>query len=256
MAFLTSTVFAIGHIGPPTAELKKGQWDLGFNYSYSTQDLDSSSAKYVWDGDEPEHFKLKTKDFNVHRYYAVGGYGICDRWEVFGQLGVADLKADFEGDDWTDGVNFDNDFAWGLGTRFTLAQQDKVKWGFSAQANWLDTSNTEKGIEVDEVTYTWKEKYSIETFELLLAFGPTIDMGGWKLYGGPFYYYLDGDYEWKESYSDTTDVGKETGDLEEDSNFGGFIGAIVPLAKNVNMTAEFSATADGWGLGTGITFKF
>ncbi len=84
-------------------------------------------------------------------------------------------------------------------------------------------------------------------------------MGCWKLYGGPFYYYLDGDFDLdsKEYESGTlTGLCKESADLEADSNFGGFIGAIFPLSKSMDWTTEFSATGDGWAIGTGLGWKF
>lgn len=239
-------------MGPPTAELSKGQWNLGFNYTYSTQDLDTTTAKLVRTGEDPTTFHLKTKDFNVHRYYVAVGYGLAEWWEVYGQLGIADLKADFSGDTagapWNDGVNFDDDFAWGLGTRFTLAEQGKVKWGLSAQMNWLDTNWD------DNVGANTKLKYSVETFDLLVAVGPTIDMGGWKLYGGPFYYYLNGDYKYTNVSPGS--LWKETADLEADSNFGGFIGAQFALSESVDLATEISSTSDGWAFGTGIGWKF
>jgi hypothetical protein len=83
-------------------------------------------------------------------------------------------------------------------------------------------------------------------------------MGGWKLYGGPFFYMFNGDFDLKETNSggEVSSWWKGKADVEEDSSFGGYIGAKFDLSQNTAMTVEFSAISDGWGLGTGITFKF
>jgi len=262
------TAMALDQLGPPTAGLKQGQWSAGFNYSYSSQDLDKTKMKWseVWDGESDSgSYKLKIKDWKTQRYYGRIGYGVDDWWEVYAQLGVADVKSKFKevGDDEWSGVNFDNDFAWGLGTKVTFARQDKIDWGVAFQMNWLNTSRSEKGTdEEDGDSESWKETIDIETYDLLLAVGPTVDMGGWKLYGGPFYYYLSGDIKIKETgtWTGEEDSGswlyKEKGDLEAASNFGGYIGAQLDLTQNCNATVEFASTGDGWGLGTGIVWKF
>jgi hypothetical protein len=243
LGVLGTGVFAVGFIGTPTAELGQGKWGLGFNYSYSSQDLDKED--YKWSDGDIE--KLKLKNFNTQRYYGTLGYGISDCWDVYAQLGFADVKTDAKetwgdgGFDW--GMNFDNDFAWGLGTKITLDQGDTIDWGLAFQMNWLDTSFDgivdEEDCEVD-----------IETYDILVAAGPTIDMSGWKLYGGPYYYYLNGDYD--EDWSTFT----MTSDLKN-SDFGGFIGAAFDLATNCSANVEYSNNFnDSWSLGTGITFKF
>jgi len=130
--------------------------------------------------------------------------------------------------------------------------------------NWLNTSRSDKGTYEDSEYYeSWKEKADLKTWDLLIAVGPTIDMGGWRLYGGPFYYYLSGDLSYKETgeweeYVDGLDSGywtyKESADLRAKDNFGGYLGAEIDVSKNCNANIEFSATASGWGAGAGLTF--
>jgi hypothetical protein len=217
-------------------------------------------------------YKGTPEDATLQRHYAVLGYGINDQWEVYGQVGIADFKTDLRadyGDTW--GINFDNDLAYGIGTRVTLTKQDNVAWGVSAQANWLDTSADISGSEVDdgEIYYeesTWKETTDLKGMELLVAFGPTIDMVGWKLYGGPYYYYLSGDVDWIYNETGTWDDGdvdtgswvyREKGSSSYDaSTFGGFVGGIFNLCDNTKATVEFSMHGDGWGAGTSIMWTF
>jgi hypothetical protein len=216
--------------------------------------------------------KLKAKDLKIQRYYVSVGYGIEDYWQVYAQLGIADIKSNWQAtsgsSDWTGSTNFDKDLAWGWGTKVTFAKQDKVDWGATLQMNWLDTQWNHNGSEtfVDDVTEVdvWKDTVDLEAWDLLIAVGPTIDMGGWKLYGGPYYYYLNGDFKGKEtgSWSDTSDASgtwldKGSGDVRADNNFGGYIGAQFDLAANCALGVEFSSGGSGdWGLGTGLTVKF
>ena len=122
--------------------------------------------------------------------------------------------------------------------------------------NWLDTS---LGYDTTSGGTVYKRTIDFSTYDLLVAVGPTVDMGGWKLYGGPFYYYLNGDLDSKVTRYDSgvlRFVDKESGDLRAKDNFGGYIGAQVDLTDSIVWTAEVSAIQNGWGFGTGIACKF
>jgi hypothetical protein len=256
LAFLTSTVFAIGNIGPPTAELKANQWSVGGDYAYSDFDLDASKWKETTSSQPTFTIPFKFEDVKTNFYYATLGYGLTDDLEIYGRLGIADIKGrtiwppDY---DW--GINFDNDIAWGFGAKYTFFQQDKVRWGVAAQMNWIDTSWDKKEIGTEDGDI--KRTLDFSAFDLLVAIGPSVDMGGWKLYGGPFFYMLDGDFDYKETW--TGDGGgweKGKADVEEDGNFGGYIGAQIPLSEKCDFTTEVSLISSGWGVGGGIAFKF
>ena len=175
-----------------------------------------------------------------------------------GELGL-DPGADLDYfEDGSVGLNFDNDFAWGWGTKITFAKRESIDWGVAFQMNWLDASWSQTDSDADE---SWKQTVDIEAFDLLLAVGPTVDMGGWQVYGGPFFYYLSGDADATHKTTavvvpgDTFWSGKASGDLKADSNLGGYIGAQLDLEQNWNMAVEFSFI-DGWGLGAGIVRRF
>ena len=258
-----SSVFAI--IGPPTAGLNKGQWSAGFDYSYSTQDLENTTLKgtyYPTGGTASSTSdKVKFDYLKTQRYYGTLGYGIDDWWELSVSLGMSDVKSSYkvvpDDTEWTD-RNLDNDFAWGWTTKITFAKQDKISWGAAVQMNWLDTSTS---VDTHESGRLYHRTMGLSTYDLLVAVGPTVDMGGWKLYGGPFYYYLNGTVDSKVvRYASPGGalqfIDKESGDIRANDNFGGFIGAQVDLTNSIVWTAEASAEQNGWGLGTGITFKF
>ena len=243
VAIMSVNAFGVGFIGTPTAELDAGQWNVGFNYTYISMDL--ATAKMTG-GDES--FKLEINDNNVQRYYGTIGYGLTGAWEAYVQLGIADVKANVTVvGELEQGLNFDNDFAWGWGTRYTFYEQDKVRWGASLQMNWLNTSFDDEDAD-SEIQIDYSD------YDLLIGVGPTVDMGGWKLYGGPFFYMLSGDLDLKGINADG--AWKASGDLEADSNIGGFIGAQCTLMEKYNMTTEFSITGDGWAIGAGVAVQF
>jgi len=243
IAVTSVSAHGVGFIGNPTAELNQNQWNVGFNFTYITMDLDDTTVK-----EDGLSEKLKINDNNVQRYYGTIGYGLTDAWDVYVQLGLADVKARFEDPNGeSSGLNFDNDFAWGWGTKYTFSEQGDICWGVSVQMNFLDTSWDDNGID-------WKETIDYEAYDLIVAVGPSVDMGGWNLYGGPFYYMLDGDLDG----SGYDDVGayKASADLQEDSNFGGFIGAQCIMMEKYNMTTEFAFSGSGWAVGAGVTVPF
>ena len=257
----TTPALALSLVGPPTAGLKKGQLSAGYSYSYSDQDLDTATIKWwefengvlAWNGSEP----LKVKNFKTQPHLGTIGYGLAEWLEVYATLGAADTKAHFEWpeEDSERGHNFDNDFIWGLGAKATFARQDKVAWGAAVQVNWLDTKWSENWADAEGPR---SNRVDLKGYDVLVAVGPTVDMNGWRLYGGPFYYYLDLEYRdrytWVDGDGDNW-VGRCKGDLEADSNFGGFIGTQFDIFPNCGFTTEFAVTGGGWGAGAGIVLR-
>jgi hypothetical protein len=237
VAIMSINAYGVGILGTPTAELDQEQWNVGLNYAYLSTDLDKT--RMTGGGDS---YDLEINDYNINRYYGSIGYGLTSEWEAYVQVGWADVKTDFEipGDPESGGgANFDNDFAWGWGTRYTFYEQGNVRWGATVQMNWIDTCGDSGDVTID-----------IDNYDLLVGVGPTVDMGGWKLYGGPFYYMLDGDI-------DVKGIGfKESGDLQEDSSIGGFVGAQCKVMEKYDVTTEFSFTGSGWAVGAGICYAF
>ncbi len=89
--------------------------------------------------------------------------------------------------------------------------------------------------------------------ELPFAFGPTwTPSQGLSIYGGPFVHFvrgqnafrIEGDDEWKQH------------DIEEDSIFGGYVGAQVQLGENACVNVEWMTTGDADALGAGVICKF
>jgi hypothetical protein len=263
--FCSMSTSAWAIIGSPTAELEQGQFSIGYDYTYSDTDLDNTDLSQTLRLDgafvAAGTVELEISDFTTQRHYGSIHYGATDQWEAYFQIGIADLKAktksavDDESMDW----NFDNNMAWGFGTKYTFSEQDGIRWGIAAQMNWLDTSS-DKAFSGDfgGTTYIGAIDVDIETYDLLIAAGPTVDMGGLTLYGGPFYYMLDGDLETCVSAAGGGSLLEieGDGDLEEASCIGGFVGMQCMLKDKYDITTEISFTGEGWAVGGGIKIPF
>jgi hypothetical protein len=252
--------YALSFMGPPTAELNQGQYSVGYNYSYSIQDLDKVRDDLIMlNGGiitSTGESLLKIEDLTVQRHYLGINCGFTDWWEIYARIGLSDVKGEIQvfGSGQKPEYNFDNDFAWGWGMKITFKKNDTIAWGAALHMNWLDTSASTT--EYIPGTGPRRDNISIDTYDTLLAVGPTIDMGGWKLYGGPFYYSFDGDYLRERNFFALDYIEREEANIQEDSDFGAFVGAVVDLNNYGDLTAEFSFTSDGWAVGTGIAQKF
>lgn len=370
IASMSASVFAIGRIGPPTAEHRQGQFGFDLGYTYSREDLDKQRPKvsatesgswteeeYIvldlgegeeldlgwlvvnsetyfqnyltgeesesgfsltgfdednnpiyetfedsWDADRVTSFtKFKFDKLKTSRIFSTLSYGISTDWEVFGTLGFAQIETGASGgaaswdldpngvptgdpyDETRLGYQFDDNSPFvGIGTKYTFLRQDNIKWGAALQGNWLKakgdmTSRMVWSEEGDGGMWTDEERmrdaYEVEYWEIMLAVGPTIDMGNWKLYGGPFFYWLTGDMEGRSVDRESgtyefsgegevrgqwseTETTKLSADIKAKSNFGGFIGAQVDLGNNKRLGGEFAHNGNGYAFSANIGMSF
>ena len=71
-------------MGPPAATHKLGQWSVGFDYSYSDEDLQITDAKKI--------NLLTIRDARKYRYYGTVGLCLLKYWEVYTRLGSANSE--------------------------------------------------------------------------------------------------------------------------------------------------------------------
>ncbi|MHC5082856.1 MAG: hypothetical protein ACYTET_02805 [Planctomycetota bacterium] len=241
MALLISTTtLAIDFMGPPRASLDKQQFKLGFTYHYSENDLEVASGSL--------------DNVDVSRYYAILGYGLADWAEVYAILGVADVEQD------DIGFSSSVEAAYGWGFKATVHETEKLDWGVITQMSWFKVDDSASvNRRFGDYTFTGSGSVDMDAYELQIAFGPTMKFEKWQLYGGGFYYLLDGDLDAKGSFTlngNPIAAGKVSADLDEDSNVGAFAGALFHLPGNLDANAEVAATGDAWGIGGNLTWKF
>jgi len=254
----TSSVLALDPMGPPTAGLKQGEWKLGVDYMFSNTDVEADGIS------ELDLVSGTVKDVEMNKVFANIGTGLSDDLEIFLRLGGAGVKPDEHDnlDNIAGYIGSGSGFAIGCGMKTTLFQSDdgKIKWGALAQMSWADLDFDTEHYSVMGYDVSLSADASI--IEAQFAFGPTVQLSeGFSVYGGPFLRILDGDVDLKGSIDELS--GKVSTDIEEDSIFGGYIGAqfdIKPgpgqITNGCYIFCEGQFTADGWGVGTGMGWKF
>jgi len=263
MATLTSTAFGLAPLGPPTAGLNQGQFRLSGEYAYSEMDVEIDPPHYV-NGTMP--------DLKSNMVFGNLGYGVMDNWEGYVRLGIANAefsKIDWDNDPQDERYGFDGDygFAYGFGTKYTFWEQtDDLHWGLLFQMTWIDTDGSADGTEQSgEGTAFLDRDIELDYYEIQIAVGPT-----WQatqslcVYGGPFLSFPSGDFD--EDYRAYAIIDgtltlvdgpeKHSADLEEESMFGGYVGAQLDVTEQMTAFAEVMFTSDAWGLGIGAGWVF
>ena len=222
---LSSSALALTPIGPPVATLDRGQFAAGSGYCFSKSDIEAHALG----------ISVIAKDQEVTTYMANLLFGLDDAVELQIDLGASRYD---DGDG-----NTSDDFAGGFGVKTTIAKQDKLKLGLAFMMHWFEASPSGESLGVP-----WSEED--EWTEIQIAIGPCYEDGPLCLYGGPFLHFIDGE-------GDANVGGFEfSGDLKEDSNFGGFVGAQLDLNDNTTLGIEYLSTGSAYGIGASIRFAF
>ena len=222
--------FALTPLGPPRAGLKHKQHSLGFVFASSEMDLKLSGVGG----------SVTLTDVESMTYLARLGYGLSDGCEFYSFIGATD----FEFED----VSGDSEFAWGFGTKFTVAENDSVTWGGLFQMCSL-RSKMSASTEDPYFGYT-SASIDAELLDIQIAFGPTFTSEAFSIYGGPFLHFVDGDMEVRAN----GDSG--TADIEQESEFGGYVGAMIELAESSALFIEYQMTGDADAIAGGIIWRF
>ena len=213
--------FGLTPMGPPKAGLEQGQFGVGLNYTLGEMDLEFSASGV----------SSETLEVESNMLFVDLGYGIMDQLEGFVRLGIAQ----YEIEEWDGG----NEFAYGLGTKVTISEQDAITWGGLFQITWIEGDDTISGVDID-----------VDAYEIQLAIGPTYEADSMRIYGGPFLHLLDGD-------GDAGIPGFSASfDIEQESVFGGYVGAQFDVAENSCANIEVQFTGDAWAISGGIGFGF
>lgn len=260
-----SAVLALVPMGPPKAQLGQDRWEIGIEYSRQTMDLEAKgTVKDIQPGlITSRKGKHNIKDLESNIITARVGYGINNNWDAFIRLGLADAKGDIERifpdnaapDEYK---GFDGSFgpALGFGTKATFWQDEELSWGGLCQITWLKPDDSSITLADDPV---FSGDAEIDIWEVQIAVGPT-----WRafdnlcVYGGPFLHFVNGDLDLSGS---TIDMGTPisvdaSGDIEEESQFGGYVGSQFDLDKNTFCFIEGQFTGDAWGISIGASRRF
>ena len=255
----SSAAFALDPMGPPMAGLRQGQFKEGFEYSYGTMDFELKTGEWVeyLDGaffDFGEADSLTLKDFKTKKAYFNLGYGITDNLDAFLRLGVA--SSEFGDSIWEDAETFESgtEFAVGCGIKATFYEEDNLKLGGLFQANWAEYDG-----RLSAAHWAAADLVEISITEIQVAVGPTYKLAdNISIYGGPFLHFVVGDLD--DEFNEVTGGGlltsKYSWDVDESSNYGGYIGAQVDIAENFSCNIEYQQTESADALSAGLIWRF
>jgi hypothetical protein len=230
VVFCGSAVFALDKMGPPTAGLEKGQFGLGVDYMYSDMDLGGNI-------DQPD----EDENLHVHKVFGTLACGAMDNVELFLRLGIGraegeDVVAEDQDIEWGS-----SEFAWGIGGKVTLLEQDSCAWGTLIEFSQFKSEEH-------------PSDHVVDFDELQIAIGPTYKLSdSISVYGGPFYHHVDGKATDK-SPPGPPDRGKVSSSLDTDA-FGGYLGAQFKINEDASVTTEFQYTDDAIGFGAGFLWR-
>ena len=256
VAWMGAGAFAFTMLGPPTAELEKTtrrnekkkkvstfEDRHGYVFSFAEMDIGIDGIGTL-------------EDIELTRHYYTWGIALDENFNFNVLLGAASGEADSDISEISD---FDGDTGFSAGFNFksTFYHGETVDWGAMVQMTYFSTEDT---LDVDIPDF-WTGSANVElddAYDLQIAVGPTVDISDWvgftdcwKIYGGAYYYMLEGDLDISAS-----GAGSATFDVDEEDDFGGFIGTQIDIWKNIDLIVEYSMGEDSSniGLSVGATF--
>ena len=265
---------ALPAMGPPRAMIGMDQWSIGLGYSYSQMDLEASGKSREDPGSGVWSPWLSSKhdvlDLTSNIVLGQLGYGVADNLDLFASLGVSDAQDElkestagaYPGDEYT-GLDAGFGFAWGLGARATVFQDGDLTWGGLVQILWENPGDADISLspEPPGLPNRLTGDADLELREIQVAFGPTLQLEDFCVYGGPFLHFVEGDIDASVSGLDASGVPPlERVELSEDINEESVIGVYAGLqgeaSENLSWYAEYRMTGDAWGIGVGAVRRF
>jgi hypothetical protein len=228
-------------VGPSTAILDGTRFGLSLEYGQADTDI-----TFEADGG-------LTEDFDVQTVFASFSAALTSRWEFFVRLGGSQAEATGFDGDWN--------FAWGLGTRYTVFQRGPFGWGALVQFTSLVSEfDTVEEFLVDDTPTLLEATDELNLNEYVFATGPTWWQGPLSLYGGLLVRYTEGEFEIIAGRFD------DRFDIDSQWDVGGYVGGTVTLFRTdpadtygfsrCDLVAEGRFTDDSTGFSAGLVLPF
>lgn len=267
----SSVVSALPSMGPPRASVGQDQWAAGLGYSYSQMDLEAfGKAREDPDGGgwlPASYAKHRIEDLTSSIILGRLDYGVSESMDVFLYLGASDAQDDMTEDRATgaqgneySGLDCSYGFAWGLGARATFWQDGDVTWGGLLQVLWENPGEGDISLRpTDGDPSRLTGDADLDLWEIQIAAGPTVQLEGFSIYGGPFLHFVRGDLEVNISGTDSFSAINRvelSQDVRQESEFGFYAGLQGEADAETSWYAEYRITGDAWGIGIGAVRRF
>jgi len=288
MAILASTARGGAPMGPPMALLGEGHWGLGGEYGHENMDLRASGTIQAVYEDVPFDFveTVRINDLAMNMFFGTLAYGVCDNWDIFVRVGVADAQDDARASS-NSPVNpvppdielplqlgvvqnyplgsLDSNFgfAWGVGTRATFCRSGPWSFGGLVQATWFKPADS----DIRYIDPFWGPGQGVEHvgnaeldfWETQVSLAVCYQVDTWRLWAGPFLQFVAGDFDRDgRILFDGVDMGdrfRASSELQQESEIGAHFGADWGLSKQLDLWVEGQVTGDSWFAGVGLVFK-
>jgi hypothetical protein len=222
-----SPVWALTFMGPPTSNIKEGQFGIAGEYGFSEMDI------------RLEGYGLSaTTDIETNAYFARLIYGMTDNAELFARLGVSDFEEDV-----SNGFESGTEFAWGLGAKVKLAGAGNVSSGISFQLASLSGDDS-------AIVGPYLVEGDVDAYEIQVATGAALDADNLCIYAGPFLHLITGDLDASVGGIDVSV------DIEQESEFGGYAGFGLKIAETSTVNVEYQFTGDADAIGISLMHRF
>ena len=272
---LAGSAMALSPIGPTQAVIGEDQWGVGLNVEFQSMDLEADGTFFEYQTPtRTTKDKIALRDIESISSFLQIGLGLSPEWDIYGCIGTSNGRGDASVDStltqathaFEHGENFgihaDHELAWGIGTRFTLSQSKKYRWGGMVQMTWQGPKGNSRWNTKDTAGggYTMDGTWKLDTWELIAAFGPTLVYDNVEFYGGPFLHMVRGDLDFNGTYTDistgnNTGVASTSQDLEEEALVGVYAGMQMDLYKNMLFYMDGQFTGKAWGIGLGTMLR-
>ncbi|MHC4169568.1 MAG: hypothetical protein ACYSWQ_21695 [Planctomycetota bacterium] len=261
---IAPTASALDQMGPPVAGLEQGQFKVGADFSYSEMDLETDDGDWVefldgffFDAGEATSFTLK--DFEASKTFVNFGYGFVDNVEGFFRIGGT--RGEFGDSIWEDSEEFESgsNLVVGGGIKATFIEQGGLKVGGIIQGSYAEYQG-----ELDAPHWAGPDFVEVDLTEVQIALGASYTWAeSFSIYGGPFLHFVSGNL-----YDNVTELfvdqfgvpgilnSEYTWELDEDSAFGGYIGAQFEIGEGCAVNVEYQKTAAADAFGASILWRF
>jgi hypothetical protein len=215
----------------------------------------------------PSLARHKIEDLTSNMVLGRISYGVYDTVDVFACLGLSDVQDDMteelasgaDGNRYT-GLECSHGLAYGIGARATFWQEGDIVWGGLVQILWENPSDGDIELTpTDGDPAKLSGDVELELQKIQVAVGPTLQLEGFSLYGGPFLHFVTGDLDVDASGTDSGGAVNRVDlsqDIREESEFGVFVGAQGEANQDMSWFIEFQFTGDAWGIGVGGIGRF
>ncbi len=258
-----STAQAGTSMGPPIAVLEEGHWAVGIEYGYGESDLQAYGlSTTTLDGAPPTSAFEILKIEGLRRQAILAGlaYGVCDNWDVFLRLGLADTQDEIvSGGAERFAYDGGSGFAWGLGSRATFCQWGPWSFGGMAQVTWLNAGRSGfASADPEEAGRVSVGSIDVDLWQTQVSLAAAYQIDTLDFWVGPFLEFAEGDLNRRgRILVDGVDSGSfiTTASLEEQSQFGMHFGAMWEKSDALTWWVGGQVTGDSWSIGLGAILQ-